>query len=165
MFNKKKFNRKEGETRECKECKIQFHTMKPRWVCPECVNKEKRIQKNILLGNGATDAYTRKMGRKKTDLEGLGFDDRRREWYRKSSWLQRKVKDRKEWQAFFKAEFERIRNDEPLWKSLTRESLGMTKPKSTEENKLAVGRPSESKNHPMTWEDYEASGWNLPEDD
>ena len=34
-----------------------------------------------------------------------------------------------------------------------------------EENKLAVGRPSESKNHPMTWEDYEASGWNLPEDD
>ena len=165
MFNKKKFNRKEGESRVCNRCSETFHTMKPRWVCPECVNKEKRIQKNILLGNGATDAYTRRMGRKKTDLEGLGFDDRRREWYRKSSWLQRKVKDRKEWQAFFKAEFERIRNDEPLWKSLTRDSLGMTKPKSTEENKLAVGRPSESKSHPMTWEEFEASGWNLPEDD
>ena len=164
MFNKKKFNRKEGELRECNKCSETFHTMKPRWVCPECVNKEKRIQKNILLGNGATDAYAEKRGRK-PDLERNLFDDRRREWYRKSSWLERKVKERTEWQAFFKAEFERIRNDEPLWKSLTRDSLGMTKPKSTEENKLAVGRPSESKNHPMTWEDYEASGWNLPEDD
>ena len=164
MFNKKKFNRKEGELRECNKCNETFHTMKPRWVCPDCVNKEKRIQKNILLGNGATDAYAEKRGRK-PDLERNLFDDRRREWYRKSSWLERKVKERTEWQAFFKAEFERIRNDEPLWKSLTRDSLGMTKPKSTEENKLAVGRPSESKNHPMTWEDYEASGWNLPEDD
>ena len=164
MFNKKKFNKKDGESRVCRGCGVTFHTMKARWLCPDCVNKQHRIERNIELGNGATDAYAEKRGRK-PDLERNLFDDRRREWYRKSSWLERKVKERTEWQAFFKAEFERIRNDEPLWKSLTRESLGMTKPKSTEENKLAVGRPSESKNHPMTWEDYEASGWNLPEDD
>jgi hypothetical protein len=164
MFNKKKFNRKEGESRVCNSCSVTFHTMKPRWTCPPCVNKKHRIERNIQLGNGPTDAYAEKMGRK-PDLERKDFDDRRREWNRKSSWLQRHVKDRTEWQAFFKGEFERIRNDEPLWRSLTRETLGMTKPKPTEETKLAVGRPSEKDNHPMSWEDYEASGWNLPEDD
>jgi len=164
MFNKKKFNKRDGETRDCKECGTSFHTMKPRWVCKDCVNKQHRIERNIELGRGATDAYCNKMGRKKTDLKGIGFEDRRREWYRKASWLQRKVKDRTEWQAFFKEEFERIRNDEPLWKSLTRDSLGMTKPKSTEENKLAVGRPSHKDNEWMSWEEYEARGWGEPED-
>ena len=164
MFNyKPKFNRKAGETRECNRCGVTFHTMKPRWTCPPCVNKQHRTERNILLGNGATDAYAERRGRK-PDLERNVFDDRRREWNRKSSWLERKVNERTEWQAFFKSEFERIRNDEPLWRSLTRESLGMTKPKSTEENKLTVGRPSASKNHPMTWEDLEAGGWGQIED-
>jgi len=163
MFNKRKFNRKTGETRTCKECQIEFHTMKPIWVCKECTNKKHRIQRNIEVGKGATAEYSQKLGRKKTDLEGIGYEERKREWYRKASWLERKVKDRSEWQEFFRNEFERIRNDEKLWNSLTRETLGMTPPKEDKEEKK-MGRPSHKDTQWMTWEEYEAGGWGEPED-
>jgi hypothetical protein len=38
MF-KKPFNSKVGETRECKVCKEQFHTLKPVWRCKTCIGK------------------------------------------------------------------------------------------------------------------------------
>ena len=38
MF-KKPFNSKVGETRECKICKEQFHTLKPVWRCKPCIGK------------------------------------------------------------------------------------------------------------------------------
>jgi hypothetical protein len=38
MF-KKPFNSKLGETRECKICGEQFHTLKPVWRCKPCIGK------------------------------------------------------------------------------------------------------------------------------
>jgi hypothetical protein len=38
MF-KKPFNKVTGETRECKICKEQFHTLKPVWRCKPCIGK------------------------------------------------------------------------------------------------------------------------------
>ena len=38
MF-KKPFNSKVGETRECKLCGEQFHTMRPVWRCKPCIGK------------------------------------------------------------------------------------------------------------------------------
>jgi hypothetical protein len=39
----KKFDRKNGETRECNGCGNTFHTMKPIWRCSKCVNAAQKI--------------------------------------------------------------------------------------------------------------------------
>ena len=39
----KKFDRKNGETRECKHCGATFHAKKPIWKCTKCVNASQRI--------------------------------------------------------------------------------------------------------------------------
>lgn len=38
MF-KKPFNKKDGETRECRKCGATYHTMRPRWSCDKCLAK------------------------------------------------------------------------------------------------------------------------------
>ena len=42
MF-KKPFNRKVGETRQCKHCGDTFHAKKPIWKCTKCVNAAQKI--------------------------------------------------------------------------------------------------------------------------
>lgn len=37
-----KFDKKNGETRVCKQCGDTYHTMKPRWICQKCVNANQR---------------------------------------------------------------------------------------------------------------------------
>lgn len=172
MFNKRKFNKKEGETRECTKCKASFHTMKPRWVCKACVNASSRLQRNIAAGNDATDAYSDRVGRKKSDLEGIGYEERRRNFVQKAKWLDKEVNERSEWQAFFKSELQRIRNDKKLWDSLTRDTLGKSPKKSEIQEGIGAGRPAGVNNkkykYPntkgMTWEEYEALGLGEPED-
>ena len=39
----RKFDRKNGETRQCKLCGDTFHTPKPIWKCKKCVNAAQRI--------------------------------------------------------------------------------------------------------------------------
>ena len=39
----KKFDRKNGETRECRTCGTTFHAKKPIWKCTKCVNASQRI--------------------------------------------------------------------------------------------------------------------------
>lgn len=51
----RKFDRKNGETRQCKGCGNQFHTMKPIWTCSKCVNESQKIR-------GAE--YRQKIGKK-----------------------------------------------------------------------------------------------------
>ena len=41
MF-KKPFNKKVGETRQCKICGDTYHTHKPRWRCMKCLAKAQR---------------------------------------------------------------------------------------------------------------------------
>ncbi len=39
-----KFDKINGETRECKKCNIAFHTMKPIWICcKKCSNANQKI--------------------------------------------------------------------------------------------------------------------------
>jgi hypothetical protein len=170
MFNKKPFNKKDGETRVCKGCGVTYHTMKARNLCKACVNAQTRLKRNIAVGKEVTDGYAERNGRPR-DLEGIDYEDRRREWYKKSRWLEKELKERSQWQAFFRDEFERIRKDEKLWNSLTRETLGMS-PKKSEQQEGNVGRPlgsvGQNKKYPdtrnMSWYDYEAGGWGEPED-
>jgi hypothetical protein len=46
MF-KKPFNRKIGETRECKGCGISFHTLKPMYTCNQCINAKQKKYETI----------------------------------------------------------------------------------------------------------------------
>lgn len=39
---KKKFDRVNGETRQCIGCGDEFHTKKPIWSCPSCIAKQQR---------------------------------------------------------------------------------------------------------------------------
>ena len=39
----KKFDHTNGETRQCKECGISFHTMKPRYTCNACLNIKQKV--------------------------------------------------------------------------------------------------------------------------
>jgi hypothetical protein len=41
MFNKK-FDRVNGETRQCKGCGDTFYTKKPIWSCKPCLNKQQK---------------------------------------------------------------------------------------------------------------------------
>jgi len=43
----KKFDHKNGETRQCKECGAEFHTMKPRYTCNKCVNAKQKKYETI----------------------------------------------------------------------------------------------------------------------
>jgi hypothetical protein len=157
MFNKKPFNRKDGEDRVCTTCGVTFHTMRPRNVCPPCVNQIAR-EKNRANGN------KERHGRP-SDLEGIGYEQRKVQWTKKARWIEKNLNERSEWQEYFRQELQRISEDEKLWASLTRETLGMT-PKRGEENEdVKIGRPSNNDKQWMTWEEYEANGWGLPEDD
>jgi len=42
MF-KKPFNRTIGETRQCKECDVEFFTLKPVYTCKHCQNKKQKV--------------------------------------------------------------------------------------------------------------------------
>jgi hypothetical protein len=42
-LSSRKFDRKNGETRDCKNCGDTFHTIKPRWRCTNCINKAQKI--------------------------------------------------------------------------------------------------------------------------
>jgi hypothetical protein len=39
----RKFDRKNGETRQCRVCNETFHAKKPIWKCTKCVNKDQKI--------------------------------------------------------------------------------------------------------------------------
>ena len=39
----RKFDRKNGETRECKHCGATFHAKKPIWKCTKCINKAQKV--------------------------------------------------------------------------------------------------------------------------
>lgn len=161
MF-KKPFNKKTGEDRICTHCGVTFHTMKPRNVCRPCVNLQNKLKRYADKGIVVGEDYKGHKGRS-PDLEGIGYEERKKEWYKKSRWIEKNLNSREEWQEYFRSEFERISNDEKLWKSLTRDTLGQTPKREDEEVKM--GRPSHKDTQWMTWEEYEANGWGIPEDD
>ena len=61
MFKPKKlFDRKNGETRTCNVCSIEFHTMKPINRCKECTNKHNKQRTIERMENGEIPTYEAK---------------------------------------------------------------------------------------------------------
>lgn len=105
MF-KKPFNRTIGETRQCKGCGVSFHTFKPRYSCNACVNaKQKIIEKKKRANYGKKASYP---------YQGPNHDYNRR--FRPLRATLHKMKERVEWQEYFKIKLDEILNDVVLMK-------------------------------------------------
>jgi len=79
MF-KKPFNRKEGETRKCNLCGIEFHTHKPVFQCRPCVAKKVYENAKEKYGEGIipTGKYAGMPFKKKYPFDTSSFENRNR---------------------------------------------------------------------------------------
>jgi len=124
MF-KKLFDKKNGETRTCRICAIEFHTMKPINVCPKCAcAKQKNVRiKKIEEGKLILKApypYTRISKSNKKEYAPR---------FKKLQSCLNKIKIRSEWQQYFKEKLDEILADEVLmlWINDRRDPISMKK--------------------------------------
>jgi len=106
MFNKKSFDRIKGEIRTCKKCNVEFHTLKPLFVCTPCVNANQKKYERLRR-----EQYQRKPVypyQGKNHNYKIRFEPLKR--------ILHKMKVRSEWQAYFKIKLDEILSDEVLMK-------------------------------------------------
>jgi hypothetical protein len=103
---KVKFDHTNGETRKCKDCGNDFHTMKPRHRCKECVNKAQK-----LIEQTKRNKYERK---ESYPYQGPNHDYHSRFYPLRAKLHSLKV--RSEWKEYFKNKFDEIMQDEVLMK-------------------------------------------------
>ena len=135
---KVKFDHKNGETRECKECGTSFHTPKPRWRCNACLNaKQKIIETNKRAKYERKEPYP---------YQGPNHDYHSR-FYPLRAKLH-KIKVREEWQAYFKERLDEIFNDAVLMKW-----INDRRDKETAEAKHIKSKSNIQKDYP-SYHDY-----------
>jgi len=135
-----KFDHKNGETRVCKGCGASFHTIKPRWRCNECLNAAQKVietRKRAKYEKKAPYPY-----------QGPKHDYNCR-FYPLRSKLH-KMKERVEWQAYFKEKLNEIFNDAVLMKW-----INDRRDKETAEGKQAKSKKNIQKDYPNTHDYYE----------
>jgi hypothetical protein len=59
MF-KKKFDRVNGEIRQCRGCDSEFHTLKPIWSCNKCLNKQQKKYNEMYYNPKALYPFSNK---------------------------------------------------------------------------------------------------------
>ena len=135
-----KFDHKNGETRQCKECNETFHTKKPIWRCNQCVNAKQKI------------AETRKRAKyeKKTPYPYQGPNHNYHQRFYPIRSKLHKMKVREEWQPFFKEKLDEILADEILMKW-----INDRRDKETAEAKKIKSRNVIKKEFPDTRGHYE----------
>jgi len=102
----KKFNYKDGETRECKTCNIQFYTTKPRYRCDVCINANQKKYERLRRA---------KYERKVPYPYQIGNHNYNHRFYPLRAKLH-KMKERVEWQEYFKIKLNEIMQDDVLMK-------------------------------------------------
>ena len=101
-----KFDHKNGETRQCKECNETFHTKKPRWRCNQCVNAKQKIAETNKRAK-----YEKKVP---YPYQGPNHNYHQR-FYPIRSKLH-KMKVREDWKEYFKIKLDEILEDAVLMK-------------------------------------------------
>jgi hypothetical protein len=135
-----KFDHKNGETRQCKECGASFHTPKPSWRCKACVNaKQKVIETNKRAKYERKEPYP---------YQGPKHDYHAR-FYPLRAKLH-KIKVREEWQTYFKERLDEILNDAVLMKW-----INDRRDKETAETKKVKSKKTITKDYPNTHDYYE----------
>ena len=136
----RKFDHKNGETRQWKECNAEFHTPKPRWRCNACINaKQKVIETNKRSKYEKKEPYP---------YQGPNHDYHAR-FYPLRAKLH-KIKVREEWQAYFKERLDEILNDAVLMKW-----INDRRDKETAEAKQAKSKRNIQKDYPNHHDYYE----------
>ena len=135
-----KFNHKDGETRECKECKETFHAKKPIWKCQKCVNASQKI-----IETRKRAKYERK--------EPYPYQGENHNYHQRFYPLRaklHKIKVREEWKEYFKERLDEILNDAVLMKW-----INDRRDKETLEGKQAKSKKNIQKDYPNTHDYYE----------
>ena len=135
-----KFNHKDGETRECKECKETFHAKKPIWKCQKCVNASQKI-----IETRKRAKYERK---EPYPYQGPKHDYHAR-FYPLRAKLH-KIKVREEWKEYFKEKLDEILNDAVLMKW-----INDRRDKETAEAKQVKSKSNIQKDYPNHHDYYE----------
>jgi len=136
----KKFDHTNGETRICKECGVSFHTMKPRYSCNACLNTKQKVIEQKKRGK-----YERKVP---YPYQGPNHNYHTR-FYPLRSKLH-KMKERQEWQEYYKTKLDEIMNDAVLMKW-----INDRRDKETAEAKQSKSRKTITKDYPNTHDYYE----------
>ena len=137
---KVKFDHKNGETRECKECGTSFHTPKPRWRCNACVNAKQKIVETAKRAK-----YERK---EPYPYQGPNHDYHSR-FYPLRAKLH-KIKVRSQWKEYFKERLDEILNDAVLMKW-----INDRRDKETAEAKQVKSKSNIQKDYPNHHDYYE----------
>ena len=103
---KVKFDHKNGETRQCKECGASFHTPKPRWRCNACVNAKQKI----------AETSKRAKYEKKVPYPYCGDNHNYHQRFYPLRVKLHKMKVREEWKEYFKERLDEILEDAVLMK-------------------------------------------------
>lgn len=136
----RKFDYVNGETRQCKGCGVEFHTIKPRYSCNECLNAAQKI-----IETAKRAKYEKKVP---YPHQGPNHDYNRR--FRPLRAKLHKMKERQEWQDYFKIKLDEVMNDEALMKWIwDRRDLETKNAKKTKSKKTII------KDYPNTHDYYE----------
>jgi hypothetical protein len=112
MFNKKPFDRINGEDRVCNICSTPFHAIRPINFCPKCATKK---QTQIRLRKLEQGLIERKIGYPYTSVSPAGRKEYNARFKKLQSILFKK-KTRKEWKEYLKERLDEVLNDEVLMK-------------------------------------------------
>jgi len=158
MFKfKKPFDRKNGETRVCKMCDKEFHTMKPINRCTPCTNQwtKERLKEKIALGLVKPTEYK----------ENYPFDTNSGEAVKRFHRIQyalRDCKTREERRAHYAKQLKEIEENGILkWIYDRRDEETKREKRTKTKGKIERDMPD---TRGMTWDEYEAGGWGEPED-
>ena len=135
-----KFDHKNGETRQCKECGETFHAKKPIWKCTKCVNQAQK-----LIETNKRAKYERK---EPYPYQGPKHDYHKR-FYPLRAKLH-KIKVREEWKEYFKEKLDEIMQDKILMKW-----INDRRDVETLKAKQAKSKRNIAKDYPNTHDHYE----------
>jgi hypothetical protein len=136
----KKFDHTNGEQRQCKTCDATFHTMKPRYSCNACINaKQKKYE-----------SRRRKEYEKKVPYPYQGKNHNYKQRFEPLKRILHKMKERVEWQEYFKVKLDEIFNDVILMKW-----INDRRDKETAESKQSKSKSNITKDYPSYHDYYE----------
>ena len=136
----RKFDYANGEQRICKHCGISFHTIKPRYSCNACLNAKQRI----------IETAKRAKYEKKVPYPYQGKNHNYKQRFDPLKRVLHKMKERSEWQAYFKIKLDEILNDAVLMKW-----INDRRDKETAEAKKIKSKSNIAKDYPNHHDYYE----------
>jgi len=156
MF-KKPFNKKDGETRVCLDCSVEFHTMKPINRCTPCANKrnKNRLEEKIELGLVEKHEYKENYPFNTTNGEAV-------KRFHRIQYALRDCKTKEERRVHFAKQLKEIEENGILkWIYDRRDEETKREKRSKRDSKINKDIPD---TRYMDWDDFERGGWGEPED-